>query len=270
MPVTKTDMKLFAPATVATSFSTANVGGAISATQVSGATLNEIFFTMAANAAAGGDRVQHAKIFDKNDHASDQIDNYGIWLANALDDLTTSSVISLVSTSASDDATKKVRLIGFNASGDVIQEEVALNGTSTVTGTLSFSQAVSGQEKLRVEVRLVSGGALTTAAGEITVTHNSVSIGVVPATLKTATNEIDIGIEAAIGGSSVIALASTAPSGITFTRPRTAATKIVVDGGTGTLEFGEAQGIWLRWTLNETMNPSSKIQNAIVGEGDAA
>ena len=139
-----------------------------------------------------------------------------------------------------------------------------MNGVTPVTSSLSFVG------KIRAEVRLSSGSALTTAAGNITITHNSTNRGMIPAGAKTATNEGDIGLEATLGGSTTIATPSTAPSSVTFSRPRTNAGKLVVDGGTGTLEAGEAQAFWWRWVIGETMNPSSEVQFFIKGRGAAA
>ena len=203
--VVKTDMKNYAPATVAATEDDEDIGGAISATEVTNGSLNELMYTMEAQAEGGGDQTQYAKCFHKNTNASEQIDSYGIWIANAIDDLGVSSLVELVSTSASDGSSKKVRLLGFNSSGDPIQDEVTMNGVTPVTSSLSFVG------KIRAEVRLSSGSALTTAAGNITITHNSTNRGMIPAGAKTATNEGDIGLEATLGGSTTIATPSTAP-----------------------------------------------------------
>lgn len=265
MAVVPSDLAHYAATTKATSFSTSDVGGAIdTGTEITNGSLNEIFFTMEAAASGGGDTIQYGKSFIRNDNSTDQIDSFGIWLPNAIDDLSTAGLIELTSTSASDGSSKKARLIGFDNSGNPQQEEVTLNGTSTVTSSLSF------RYELRVEIRLSSGSALTAAAGDITIEHDSSTVGVIPATVKTATNEIDIGLQATLGGSTTITDASTAPSSVTFSRPRVVGSKLTVDGGTGTLEATEAQAIWWRWTVPETMNPSSEVHFFLQGRGSAA
>ena len=191
MAVAGTDMKLFLPATVATSFSTSNVGGAATATEVTG-NVGEILFAMSSAAASGGDTVQYGKVFDENDHATDQVDSYGVWVANGIDDLGTSSTVTLVSDSASDDSTYTARVIGKNSGGSAISEDITMNGTTSVVTTLSFIG------KIRIEIRVTSGLALTNSVGNITVTHNATTVGVHPAGAESSNNEISIGLASAI------------------------------------------------------------------------
>lgn len=266
MAVIASEMKLYAPATVATSFSTSNVGGATTATEVTGSSLGEILFAMSSAAAAGGDTVQYGKVFEGNSNGTDQIDSYGVWLINGLDDTSVSSAITLVSSSASDSSTYTVRLIGKNSSGDAIQEDLTLNGTTNVVSTLSYIG------KIRLEYRVTSGLALGTAVGNITATHNATVIGTIPAGAESANNEVSIGLAAAFdtADTATITDASTAPASVSFSRPRTSAAKLLVDGGAGTMTAGQEQGIWIRWTVAELMNPSQRVRAYISGEGSAA
>lgn len=264
MPVAASDMKLIEATTMPASFSTASVGGAIGSTEISSATVGQVHFTMASNASGGGAKVQYSKIFDKNNHATDTVNNYVVWIENAIDTLGTANTISFASSSASDDSTKKMTVQGFSSGGAAQTEDVTMNGTSTVTTSLSYTGRV------RCILRLVSTGATSNAAGDITATFDASTVGVMPAGLYSLTGEIDIALEAALDGSATIADASTAPSGPTFTRPRTQAGGLTTDAGTGTLEAQEAQGIWSRWTLPELMLPYSSIQCSIVGYGEPA
>lgn len=266
MPVAGSDMKLVQTTTVATSFSTASVGGAATSTEITGSSLGECLFAMSSAASGGGDTVQYGKVHELNDHSTDQIDTYGVWLINAIDDLGVSSTIDFVSDSASDSSTYTVRVIGKNSGGSAIQEDLTLNGTSTVTTTLSYIG------KVRVEYRVTSGLALGTAVGNITITHNSTTVGVLPAGAESANNEVDIGLAAAFDAADTATItdASTAPGSVSFSRPRTSGTKLTVDGGTGTMEAGETQGIWVKWTVAELMDPSARIRSYISGAGDAA
>lgn len=266
MPVAASDMKLVEATTMPASFATASVGGAIDGgeTLISDATVGQVHFTTASNASGGGDKVQYSKIFDKNDHATDTVNNYVVWIENAIDTLGSANTISFTSASASDDSTKKMTIQGFSSGGAAQTEDVTMNGTTQVTSSLSYTGRV------RCILRLVSTGATSTAAGDIDIEFNAATVGTMPAGLYSATGEIDIALEAALDGSATIADASTAPSGPSFSRPRTQGGGLTTDAGTGTLEAQEAQGIWSKWTLPELMLPYSSIQCSIVGYGEPA
>ena len=262
MAVAASDMKLIEATTMPASFATASVGVAIGSTEISGA-LGQVFFRMSSNASGGGDRTQYSKIFDLNDHATYTINSYGVWISNSVDTLGTAATISFASSSASDDATKKITVVGKSSGGAAQTEDVTMNGTSSVVTTLTYTG------RCRWILKLVSTGATTTAAGDITGTFSASTVGVIPAGLKTATGEIDIALASALDDSATITDASTAPSGPSFTKPRVSGSKLTTDAGTGTQEAGEAQGIWMRWTLPELMNPSAEVQVSIKGTGEA-
>lgn len=261
MPVSSSDMKAYLPATVASSFSTASVGGAISATEFNG-NVGQLLFTAAAEASGGSDVTQYAKFFIKNTHSTDPINSYVIWVANSLDEITSASTVSLVSDNASDDSTTTAVVRGFSSGGSPQTESVPLNGTTTVTTTNTFLGNV------RVYLTNTSTGALKAAVGEVTVSDSS-TIGVIPAGHRSATGEVEIGIESTLGGSTTIALPNVAPSGVTFSRPRTEAGGITVDGGTGTLEAGETQAVWIKLTLADGTLPSTSVDFILRGKGDA-
>lgn len=260
MPVSKDDMKLIEATTMPSSFSTTSVGGAIGSTPISSASVGQVHFTMAS--LPSGDAVQYSKFFDKNDHATDTVNNYGVWIANALDTLGGAATISFASSSASDDSSKKIQVVGENGSGQPQTEYVTMNGTSTVTTSLTYTA------RWRLIVRDSVTNAVTPLAGDLTATHSASEVGVIPAGLYSGTAEIDIGLAATIDDSVTIADASTAPAGISFSRPRTQASRLLVDGGTGTLEAQEAQGIWSRLTLPEGIGPSPDVQVDIRGYGE--
>lgn len=262
MPVAASDMKLIEATTMPASFSTSTVGGAIGSTQITSASIGQVHFTMASNASGGGDKVQYSKFFDKNDHATDTVNNYGVWIYNAMDTLGTAATISFASSSASDDSTKKLHVIGKSTGGAAQSEYVTMNGTSTVTTSLTYTG------RWRVIVRNSSTNAVTATAGDVTATFSASTVGIIPTGLYSGTAEIDIGLASAIDDSATITDASTAPSNVNFTRPRTQGAMLVVDGGTGTLEAQEAQGIWSRLTLPELMNPSAEVQVDIRGYGE--
>lgn len=246
MPVANTDMKWRKPTTIATSFSTADVGGAKTATNLTSATLDELIFSTAAAESGGSNVVQYAKIFLANTHATDAATDVGVWIANSLDTPAADAVVKFVSSSASDSSSYKIRIKGYDASGVVINEYRTLNGTTEVTSSLTYS--VTTARNLTVEY-VNSSNVRTAATGTITVTHGSTIIGYIPATCSFAATGIAIGRTASVDDSQTTALASTAPSGITFTAPNLDAEKILVDAGSGDLAAGEAQGYWIRVTL---------------------
>jgi len=263
MSVTAGDIKHYQAQTMAANFTTSNIGGAINTgAQIQGSILSEVFFTMASATAGGGARVQHASSHIKNTNGSDALTSALAWLANALDDVASDGTASFSSSSADDDSTRKVRILGLDDAGTPTQEDLPLNGTSTVTSLTSWS-AIH-----RVELRLVSGGTLAAAAGDITVTRGA-DLGVIPAGYWSATSEVDFGLEATLGTSTTTADAATAPSGISFARPRTEA------GGTAlanaaTLTAGASQQVWWRWTLAEQARPSADIQVVLRWSGETA
>jgi len=260
MSVTAGDIKHYQAQTMAANSTASNIGGAINTgAQIQGSILSEVFFTMASATAGGGARVQHASSHIKNTNATDSMTSGLAWLANALDDVASDGTASFVSSSA-DDSTRKVRILGLDDAGTPTQEDLPLNGTSTVTSLTSWS-AIH-----RVELRLVSGGALAAAAGDITVTRGA-DLGVIPAGYWSATSEVEFGLEATLGTSATTADAATAPSGISFARPRTEA------GGTalansGLLAAGATQQVWWRWTLAEQARPSADIQVVLRWSGE--
>lgn len=76
--------------------------------------------------------------------------------------LTTADTIDIVSSSASDGSTFKVSIVGYDVNGIKQSEELSLNGTTAVTGTLTYA----ANRPLRI-----SKSAKTT--GKITITEHS-------------------------------------------------------------------------------------------------
>lgn len=263
MAVGASDLKLFQAATMATSFSTASVGGAISATEITGATIGEVLFTMAANSGSGGTKTQYAKAFYKNDHASDDLTTSVIYILNSLDAVPSNGTTSVQSSSASDDGTKFVRVIGEDASGNAQNEDITCNGTTSAAGALTFSKI------FRCELRATTGGALTNAAGDITITRSS-ALGAIPTGYNTATGELDFFLESTLDGSTTIADASTEPAG----SPTWVRVNAVGEGesvaNSGTLTSQSAQAIWFRWQVEQDANPSSDVSVVVDISGEAS
>lgn len=252
MSVTTSELKLYKATTMASSFSTSNIGGAISANEITGSSIGEVFFTMSANTSGGGSKVQYAKVFYKNTNSTDDLNNAVFYLANSLDDVGSNGIVSIVSDSTSDTSTKKVKVIGYDGSSNAQTEDITLNGTTTANGLLTFS-AVH-----RVEVQLVSDGSLTTPSGNITVTRGS-ALGIVPAGYHTATSEVSFGIPTTLNDTATTTDASTAPGGITFAKPNDTASATAITAGSGHLTHGDAQGMWFKLNVAELASPSSEV-----------
>lgn len=264
MPVTTGDFAHVKAATMATDFSTANVGGTKTATAISAALAGDIFFTMASNLSGDGTRNQYSKSFVRNNHASDSGYSCKFFLENALDNVSGNQIINIVSDSASDGNTKKVRILGYDTSGDPLQVEVTLNGTTPVsTGSTQFSDVH------RIELRLVSGGALTNAAGNLQFKHNTTEIGYIPAGLNSATAEVKIGVALAMDDSVTIANAGTAPTSVSFFKPRILADALGAQNG-GVIPFGQGQGLWWLLAVKEMTKPSSLCTSSLMFSVQAA
>lgn len=231
---------------MASSFSTASVGGAKTATNATTSAADEVLFSTPSGALGGSNVVQYAKVFLANTHGADAATSVGAWIANSLDTPAASAAIKLVSSSASDSTSYSVRIRGYNASGVLINELRAMNGTTEVTSVLDYS--VTSSRNVTLEF-LDSAGDRAANVGDVTVTHDVTVIGIIPAGCGFACTGLAIGVEATVDDTATITDASTAPSGVTFSQPNADADKILVDGGSGDLLAGEAQGYWVRWTL---------------------
>ena len=263
MSVTTADIKHYQAQTMAANFTTSNIGGAINTgAQIQGAVLSEALFTMSSAPAGGGSKVQYSSTHIKNTNATDALTSAKAWMANSLDDVASAGTASFASSSVSDDSTRKVRILGLDDDGVPTQEEVTLNGTSSATSLTSWS-AIH-----RVELRLVSGGTLVNAAGDITVTRGA-ELGVIPAGYWSATAEVQFGVEATLGTSTTTADAATAPGGISFAKPRTEAGATAL-ANSGLLAAGATQQVWWRWTLAEQARPSADIQVVLRWSGETA
>ncbi len=234
-------------------------GGAITATEVLGTSLGELVPLAVYNASGGADIDWYYKVFCKNTHASIDLTDAVIYVENGLIAVASNGVVTAVSTSASDNTTKKLKVYGYDASSAAVTEEIVLNGTTTVTG----SQVFSSIRKIEL---LTSGGALTTAAGDITITRGVV-LGKIPLGFDTATNEYYLWLEAALDGSGNVANRLTAPGGASWSIPNTYATGLAVANGQ-VLTHGSAQGIWIRPKMKAGTLPTAQMRIIIRPEGN--
>lgn len=266
MPIVQADLVLVLPSVVATSFSTANIGGAKTTTEITGGSIGEVLFTMPANAGSGGTKTQYGKLFYKNKHATLPLTSAKIWMANACDQGASGYVTQAVSSNASDNSTKKLRVIANDNAGSPApaQDEIQMNGTTTVTGSIQMTTRCVAE--LRENN---SGSALTPAAGDISIIVNGVTVGIIPAGAYSCVFEIDAGLQNALDDTATTSNAQTAPAGITFTRPRNEAGGLAV-ANSGSLTAGSGQGIWLRWQSLQDRKPSSDVEIHLTIKGDTA
>jgi hypothetical protein len=263
MSVTPLQLKLLQALTMATSLTTANVGGGVSTVEILATVIGEVLFTMSALPEGEGDLTQYNKAFYKNTNTTDDLTDAKIWLPNALSDGPVGNYPnSAQSSSADDGSAKKVRWLGYDALGDPVQSEKILNGTTLVTDTVDMSE-VHG-----AELRSVATGALVAAAGTITLRRNGETYGVIPPGYSSANSEVAIGLAASLNDTATTTNATTAPSGITFSRPRTFETGLAVAGDDLTSE--DSQGIWFRWVQAERRKPSADMQCVVGIRGASA
>jgi len=243
MSVIQTDLKLYKCTSIPTDDSSI-AGGAITGTEVTA--LGDLFPSLdaTANADGGADKNYYAKVFYKNDNADTDLTSSKVYIKNALDDPSGATVITIVSDSASDDGTKQVAIYGEDGSNNALVERIALDGTTPVVGSTSFTKV------WRVQLELLNQrNTLTTAAGQIDVKESSTILGSMSIGDSWATAEIQIGLEALLDDTNTTTNRLTAPGGISFTRPNSLAEGLDV-ANSGALSFGHEQGIWIKMIVS--------------------
>lgn len=265
------NLRLFAPTTVAVDFSTEDIGGAMSATMLT-ALLGEILFRMPSHEweSGSGDRVQYGKAFMKNTHGSTDFGNAVMWIANALDDWGAGQdTITFQSDSADDDSGIFFRAIGYDVNGDPVQLDTAGNG---VTEAASSDQLTHISRVTVHEDNAGEGYPVTPTAGNVTIRRgNGTVLGVIPAGYWSATGEVKIALAGALNDTLTITNAGDPDddlSGFTFEKPRTYADGIAL-ANSGVLTAGAGQGFWLEETVKEGMKPSRDVQIVLAIDGEA-
>lgn len=253
------DLKLYLPATPLLAWSppTALVGGAKSATQITGASISELHVTMPSALDGGGTRYQYAKWFVTNTSSTNDLTAGTINLPLAIDDSPAGPfTVSATSDSASDDNTRKIRYIGTDTFDAPLQFEVTSSGLTEAVSSDDMNSLIA------VECRNVSTGALVASVGNQTIKCGSTVVAVLLAGYYSMTSEIKIGLVATLDDTTTTTDGATAPSGITFTKPRTVAAGIAM-ANSGALGHGVSQGGWSRWAVSEMRKPSMDIQVVI-------
>ena len=244
--ISEVDMIQLKSTTMAADFTTASVGGAASGSQVLGATKGEILFGMASNATGGGSLTQYGKSHLNNANATNDMEQVLTWLINSLDAVSGTQKGVGVSASAADlGAAFKFRWLGYDDTGASISEDVLFHLTD---GTISVSTIADFTDIHKVEIRHASSSALRSDfVGPLAIYFGATLIGYISNGQWFGMTELDIGLALVQNDSATIALASTAPTSVTFSRPRTQATAFNCGG----LAATESQGLWWRWVLKE-------------------
>lgn len=236
-------------AKMATGPADTDIGGAIASGNVSLNDAAAVLYPMGADGPGGSNKVQYAKVFDLNTDPSETATNYGVYLANALPAIASAALFSFEGDP--EDEGLSLRVIAFTSGGDPISEVVDLD---------SDGEAVCSTP-MKGPVRIFADGVLT---ADLVILHDGTPVGLIPAGGHCATSEIDIGLESTLDGSGTIATPTTAPAGVSFSRPATASSRLLV-GGDGELPPGSAQGIWLRWTVVPEMLASPPVHAYLLG-----
>lgn len=177
-----------------------------------------------------------------------------------------SDTVNVVSSSASDTSTKLVRLWG-NSSGSLAYEDLVLNGTSTVTGSTTFS------EVYRAEIRENNADlAQTTCAGTLTLTENSggTTIATIQAGQRTASREYALAAAGSVGNQATFTNRRTEPSGSpSWSIPNLGeGTSVTLAGPLDTVGGGDDwTGIYCRQTVQPGM-PTALIDLKLAFDGD--
>lgn len=265
-------IQFFLPTTRAADFTTTNIGGAKSATQHNGSA-NQVFFTMEAPAAGESDRVQHQKLHAYN-AGSDPLYNSKFYGPNWIDDVSGTGTLRLTTEHASDDATKKARAVGKNASGTAVLEEQTLPATP---GNRTFSTSWE-DGVVSVELRDVTTDLHVTAAGPIAIAMDVgggyVERGEIPQGYKMATAEFQAWAESTLDAATTNGVGNNctvAPGGSSFTKPRTFDSGIwLVSGNSYTITGTHSAPLWLVQTLPAETKRRQVIQCGMIVRGGGA
>src|ERR1017187_80448 len=187
MSVSVTDCKQWKASQLGYTDSTASIGGAVTGSAVYPAVVNGTVITnsspgewfptvsaLASGALYSGDVVtNYGKTFVGHVNASSTLTNSFVCLINGLLTPGSSGFYSWVSTSASDNTSKKVTYWA-DVGGSLGQRDLIGNGITLVTDSATVIRV------FRTEFRNVSDGSIATCAGTISHYVNGILIGITP------------------------------------------------------------------------------------------
>ena len=261
--MTGAQLKRKAATTIAEDFSTTNIGGAMSSTELTGA-IAETLFEMPSTAVGSGlgSRVQRGKEFIHNT-STDDLASARIYFPNFLADWGAGNDTVGLTPAHEDDDGKIVRLVGFSS----VPSPASLSVTLGAEGVQVFSSDLLSDLQ-RVTVHDPVTNELVPLAADLIVKRgNGTLLGHIPAGYYSGTAEIDAWAPGTLNDTTTAATAASDPSGAAWTRPRDFASGLNV-ANSGTLTAGAAQGYWLRLTVKEGLSPNPDLEYLPTIEGN--
>lgn len=241
-------------------------GGAMTATVIPGLDVGEVIPRGTYEAVGGADTGPwYYAIFLTNTSAADTLFSPVLYVPNVISGFAVDGTIQLVSTSASD--TNDVKVYSRNAAGTPQTETITMTGVTPVNGTLTHKASTIWK------IESLASGSLTPWVGQITVTRGS-TIAIIPAPFTDfygatvnfdfATGEYDVGSEATLNTGVQVPNRLSAPTGVSFSRPRDFASGIAAPAN---LTAGDKWQIWIKWRGNNGTQRTTKSRLTVVVRG---
>jgi len=225
----------------------------------------KIYGTVGSNPLAGADKVRYGKAHIYNDHATDDLINGVVWLANGLLDPAVTGTLEFVTEAAGDNNLKYIRSKGRNNAGNPVTEDTTLGAAP---GSVFSAGQYLLSHPVRVELRLVADDSIVVSAGDITI-KRGITLGIIPEDWSSARGDVEIGLPNVLDDVTVIPDRTTAPGGIVFTRAVDEASGIAI-ANAGVLTALTDQAVWIEWTLHDGSLPSNNMWINIQPQGDTA
>lgn len=208
--------------------------------------------------------VQHQAAYIENLSETDSWYLGGFYSPNCLIVPGAPGVFKAQSTSASDGSGKKIVPWG-EVSAALAHPDLVLNGVTQVATVLTFVRC------FRAVLRNATTGALTTAAGLITLWIGSEIIGYILPGMSYATMEFEYAAAATLGNMPTWDNRRESPDdGLTWVRPNSPETRLYVrgDSDNATLAPGERWCIYCRETLQPGMESAGTLRRKLIPYGE--
>lgn len=244
-------------------------GGAISATEITNASVGEWFTRFKALSSGILDNAldvkkEYQKVFVHNISGSDSLLDARFYLLNGIKLPAASGLVAIQSSSASDNNTKRVRLHMKRGDDSSYHENIICNGTTLVAG------GQTAKKVFRASLQDASTGAPVAATGNISIFINGEYVGMIPAGYRYATGELKLWPVATLGDSGTSTNRLTAPGGSSFVLATDLSSAVYVKNNPAddTLGPGNAQGLWGELSLQPYSEPATlELPLQVYGEG---
>jgi hypothetical protein len=269
MPLKDSDLKTYYPSSHPDN-DVDSQGGGINLAEgvVSESTPGAWFPNTAANPAGGADIVHRYKLFRKNTHATDTLYQPRFWIFNGMQLNSSAGVVTIVTSTTE---SGKVRIGGFSG-GSPTTEDISVSGAAgSYVGVTNWDA-----NSIWWAYKIDNSGSPANNAGKIEIWRGTL-LGIIPApnydtgdevhTLRCATAEYELGLDPALNGSTSAANRLTDPTGVTFSRPTTEASGLLLPGAAD-LTAGSYIGYWGRRTIKAGLpKPPGPIRIGIILSG---